>query len=47
MCSDAPDRNAAYGSPHALTWNCGTIARTRSALSSPSTAGVHVVIECR
>ena len=30
MTSDAPHRNAAYGMPHALAWNIGTIMRMRS-----------------
>ena len=31
ICSVAPDRNAAYGMPHALAWNIGTMAIARSA----------------
>ncbi len=45
--SDAPDRNAPYGMPQALTWNIGTIARNRSLSSAPVAARESVAIACR
>src|SRR3954451_6456288 len=47
ITSDAPHMNAAYGMPHALAWNCGTITRMRSRSDSPSAAGVHTASEWR
>ena len=43
----APDIIAAYGSPQALAWNCGTIGMTRSYWPTPSAFAVHAAIECR
>ncbi len=47
MSNDAPQRNAAYGKPHALAWNIGTMASTRSRSDSPSPFGVVATSECR
>src|SRR3954454_1941843 len=44
---DAPHMNAAYGMPHALAWNIGTIVRIRSRSERLSAAGVDAVSECR
>ena len=47
MISDAPQMKAAYGNPHALAWNIGTIVSTRSRSESPSPFGVVTTSECR
>ena len=47
ICSVAPDRNAAYGMPHALAWNIGTMAIARSASVMPSTEAAITAIACR
>ena len=47
ITSDAPQRNAAYGMPHAFAWNIGTIASTRSRSDRPSAVGVVATSECR
>ena len=47
MCSVAPDRNAAYGSPQALAWNIGTMASARSASVMPLTPAAMTAIACR
>jgi hypothetical protein len=47
MCSVAPDRKAAYGMPHALAWNIGTMARARSASVMPWTDAAITAIACR
>src|SRR6266513_2936025 len=44
---DAPHMNAAYGMPHALAWNIGTIIRMRSRSEKPSAFGVITASECR
>src|ERR1700704_4310021 len=44
---DAPHMNAAYGMPHALAWNIGTIVRMRSRSDRLSAAGVVAASECR
>src|SRR4051812_39575609 len=43
----APQRNAAYGMPHALAWNIGTIGRIVSRSLRPSAFGVVDASECR
>src|SRR6478609_1819597 len=47
MTSDAPQRNAAYGIPHALAWNIGTIISMRSRSERFSEFGVVAANECR
>ena len=47
ITSDAPQRNAAYGMPHALAWNIGTIIRMRSRSDRPIAFGVVAANECR
>ena len=47
ITSDAPHMNAAYGMPHALAWNIGTIVRMRSRSDRLSAAGVVAASECR
>ena len=47
MCSVAPDRNAAYGRPHALAWNIGTMASARSASVMPCTDAAMTAVACR
>src|SRR5690349_11074336 len=47
ITSDAPHMNAAYGMPHALAWNWGTITRMRSRSDRLSAAGVQTASECR
>ncbi len=47
MISDAPDMNAAYGRPHAIAWNIGTMASSRSVGPRPNASGMHTCIECR
>ena len=43
----APDIIAAYGSPQAFAWNCGTIGMIRSRSLTPSPFTVQTAIECR
>src|SRR3954464_15169953 len=47
ITTDAPHMNAAYGMPHALAWNIGTIVRMRSRSDRLSPAGVMAARECR
>jgi len=47
ICRVAPDRNAAYGRPHALAWNIGTMASARSASVMPCTLAAITAIACR
>src|SRR6185437_10153813 len=47
MINDAPHMNAAYGIPHALAWNIGTMSRTRSRSDRLSAVGVVAASECR
>ena len=47
ICKVAPDRNAAYGMPHALAWNIGTIAIARSASVMPWMEAAITAIACR
>ena len=44
--SSAPVSAAAKGRPHALTWNIGTMASTRSRDESPTASAVQTVVEC-
>ncbi len=47
MISEAPDMNAAYGRPHAIAWNIGTIAQLPVASAPrPNASGMHTCIEC-
>ena len=46
MISDAPTIIAAYGRPHDIAWNCGTITSARSAWRSPIDSVMHTCIEC-
>ena len=43
----APTMIAAYGRPHALAWNIGTIGRIRSYGVSPIASPIATAIECR
>src|SRR4051794_11152244 len=43
----APHRNAAYGIPHALAWNIGTIGRIVSRSLRSRAFGVVAASECR
>ena len=43
----APAINAAYGIPHALAWNIGTIGSTLSLDPSPMALPVQAAIVCR
>jgi hypothetical protein len=45
--SRAPEVAAAYGRPHALTWNIGTTGMTESSALSPSPSAWLAPIECR
>ena len=47
ITTDAPHMKAAYGMPHALAWNIGTIVRMRSRSERLSAAGVVAASECR
>lgn len=47
MISDAPERNAAYGSPQDIAWNIGTMASSRSVGPSPKPSGMQTWSECR
>jgi hypothetical protein len=46
MTKLAPAYHAAYGSPHALAWNIGTIGSTRSCSVSPTAMPALTLIEC-
>ncbi len=46
MSSEAPVMNAAYGSPHAIAWNCGTTASAGSRLARPNPSCMQTCIEC-
>ena len=43
----APHIMAAYGVPHASTWNIGTMSSSRSAWLIPKPSGMQTCIECR
>ena len=47
MSSEAPTRNAAYGRPHDMAWNMGTIARTLSSNEMSMPSDMQTCIECR
>ena len=47
MSSEAPTMNAAYGRPHDMAWNIGTIARTLSSTEMSMPSDMHTCIECR
>ena len=47
MISDAPERNAAYGRPHDMAWNIGTMANSRSVGPRPKPSGMQTCNECR
>jgi hypothetical protein len=44
--SSAPVSAAPKGRPHALTWNIGTTARTRSRDDSPTASATQIAVEC-
>src|SRR5215468_494541 len=46
MTSVAPDINAAYGSPHAIAWNIGTITSSRVCGDRPNASFAQTCIEC-
>jgi hypothetical protein len=43
----APAISAAYGNPHALAWNIGTMGRAESSKPSPIPLALHTIVECR
>jgi hypothetical protein len=47
MTRSAPAIHAAYGVPHALAWNIGTIGNTRSRSVYPTAPACNTPIECR
>ena len=47
MTTSVPAMNAAYGNPHALAWNMGTMAITTSLSRTPKASAMHRAIECR
>jgi hypothetical protein len=42
MISDVPAISAAYGKPHALAWNIGTMASAESASDRPGGSTPHL-----
>ena len=46
MTSVAPDISAAYGRPHAIAWNIGTMTRSRVCGDRPKLSVMQTCIEC-
>ena len=47
MISEAPHMNAAYGRPHAIAWNIGTIAQLARGRAEAERLRQQTCIECR
>ncbi|GAA2707005.1 hypothetical protein GCM10010429_18420 [Micromonospora olivasterospora] len=47
MITDAPETNAAYGSPHDMAWNIGTMTSSRVVGPRPNDSGRQTWSECR
>src|SRR6476660_2021897 len=46
MTSDAPDMNPAYGSPHDIAWNIGTMTSSRTVGPRPKPSTMQICMEC-
>ena len=46
MMSVAPDISDAYGRPHAIAWNIGTMTSSRVCGDRPKLSVMHTCIEC-